>query len=213
MSAFQQQVSQPHGHKEIWEHAIQNLPVFADVHAVFDQDIINLSSTKKHLHQSKSLFETLQLLLPWRKGPFQIFDIFIDTEWRSDWKWQRLQPHISDLSNRKVLDVGCGSGYHCWRMRGAGASYVLGIDPSLLYWMQFRIFKNYIRQQPVFFLPISLEQFPKNTQFFDTVFSMGILYHRKGFCTTERDSGLRKGFLHSRKRDSVLQKGILYFRK
>ena len=71
---------------------------------------------------SHDLRSLLMQLKPWRKGPFSLFDAFIDTEWRSDWKWQRLAPHISSLQGRTVLDVGCGSGYHCWRMRGAGAT-------------------------------------------------------------------------------------------
>ena len=45
----------------------------------------------------------------------------IDTEWRSDWKWERVLPHLQSLQNRLILDVGCGNGYHCWRMLGAGA--------------------------------------------------------------------------------------------
>ena len=58
--------------------------------------------------------------MPWRKGPFSLYGVNIDTEWRSDWKWDRVLPHLSDLTGRTILDVGCGSGYHMWRMIGAG---------------------------------------------------------------------------------------------
>ena len=67
--------------------------------------------------------------MPWRKGPFHVHGIHIDTEWRSDWKWDRVAPHISSLKGRNVLDVGCGSGYHMWRMLGEGANRVIGVDP------------------------------------------------------------------------------------
>ena len=79
----------------------------------------------------------LKKLMPWRKGPFNLHGIFIDTEWRSDWKWQRIAPYISPLEGRTVLDVGCGNGYYGWRMLGEGARFVLGIDPTWLFLMQF----------------------------------------------------------------------------
>ncbi|NRB41962.1 MAG: tRNA 5-methoxyuridine(34)/uridine 5-oxyacetic acid(34) synthase CmoB, partial [Pseudomonadales bacterium] len=125
------------------------------------------------------LNKSLMGLHPWRKGPFDFFSTSIDTEWRSDWKWQRIAPHISDLKNRSVLDVGCGSGYHCWRMRGEGAAFVLGIDPSPKNLFQFQAFKQYIPEEPVHLLPLRCEDMPDNMPVFDTVFSMGVLYHRR----------------------------------
>ena len=76
-------------------------------------------------------------LAPWRKGPFQLGGIRIDAEWRSDWKWARLADAVGPLDGRNVLDVGCGNGYYALRMRDAGAAAVLGIDPTVLYCVQF----------------------------------------------------------------------------
>jgi len=124
----------------------------------------------------------LKALMPWRKGPFQINQTVIDTEWRSDWKWDRVLPHLSPLTDRKVLDIGCGSGYHLWRMLGAGAKAVVGVGPSLLFMTQFLTIKHFIgKNTPAYFLPFTLEQLPKTepTGMFDTVFSMGVLYHRR----------------------------------
>lgn len=121
----------------------------------------------------------LMKIQPWRKGPFELFGLNIDTEWRSDWKWQRLLPHISSLENRTVLDVGCGNGYHCWRMAGAGARLVLGVDSHLLFSMQYWAIRHFLREPPVFVLPLALEQLPERLMAFDTVFSMGVLYHRR----------------------------------
>ncbi|HEY7772389.1 MAG TPA: tRNA 5-methoxyuridine(34)/uridine 5-oxyacetic acid(34) synthase CmoB [Marinagarivorans sp.] len=129
--------------------------------------------------QQQALEASLRALIPWRKGPFQVFDTFIDTEWRSDWKWERVIKGISPLDNRTVLDVGCGSGYHCWRMFGAGAKRVIGIDPSPRFVVQFHQIKKYLPEAPVDLLPMGIEALPEQLCAFDTTFSMGVLYHRR----------------------------------
>ena len=121
----------------------------------------------------------LRILHPWRKGPYTVFGIDIDTEWRSDWKWARLQPHISPLKGRYVLDVGCGNGYHAWRMAGEEAALVVGIDPTMLFVMQYQALQQYMPQVPVYLLPLGIEQLPQKLSGFDTLFSMGVLYHRR----------------------------------
>ena len=120
----------------------------------------------------------LQGLIPWRKGPFELFGVHIDTEWRSDWKWQRVAPHL-DLHGKRILDVGCGNGYYMWRMLGAGADSVVGIDPNWLFLCQFLAMKRYLPDYPVWHLPLAFEELPAKLQGFDTVFSMGVLYHRR----------------------------------
>ncbi|WP_251359789.1 tRNA 5-methoxyuridine(34)/uridine 5-oxyacetic acid(34) synthase CmoB [Kangiella sp. TOML190] len=131
--------------------------------------------------QSLELENTLKQFHPWRKGPFELFGTHIDTEWRSDWKWDRLKDQISSLENKIVLDVGCGNGYHCWRMAAQNPKLVLGIDPSQLFLMQFAVIKKYLPQTPVHFLPIGIEYLPPEIpqQGFDSIFSMGVLYHRR----------------------------------
>ena len=122
----------------------------------------------------------LQELIPWRKGPYFIHDIHVDTEWRSDWKWDRVLPHLAPLKDRLILDVGCGNGYHCWRMLGAGAKRVIGIDPSPRFIVQFHMVKHLAGvHYPVDVLPLGIEDLPEKLQAFDTVFSMGVFYHRR----------------------------------
>ena len=128
---------------------------------------------------TQQLRDTLQGLHPWRKGPFELFGVHIDTEWRSDWKWDRLQERIDPLAGRRVLDVGCGSGYHCWRMLGDGAAQVIGIDPTPLFVVQFWALQKYLQQDNTWVLPLGIEHVPQKMQAFDTVFSMGVLYHRR----------------------------------
>ncbi len=129
--------------------------------------------------EQRALKDLLRKLIPWRKGPFEIFEIFIDSEWRSDFKWDRLKDDISTLQGKDILDVGSGNGYHCWRMLGAGASSVTGIDPYLLSVVQFNAVKSFMKDLPVWVLPVAAEQMPANLELFDVVFSMGVLYHRR----------------------------------
>lgn len=116
---------------------------------------------------------------PWRKGPFELFGIEIDTEWRSDWKWDRVKNVIAPLDGKCVLDIGCGNGYHCMRMAGAGAGAVVGIDPFLLYVMQFHAVNKYAGLENVSVLPLGVEDLPDGRCCFDSVFSMGVVYHRR----------------------------------
>ncbi|MBL3526430.1 MAG: tRNA 5-methoxyuridine(34)/uridine 5-oxyacetic acid(34) synthase CmoB [gamma proteobacterium endosymbiont of Lamellibrachia anaximandri] len=169
-----------HGDMQKWSDAIAALPSI-------EPSQIDLTSSAVTIRTEQTCDEEirqeiaglLKQLHPWRKGPFDIFGIRIDTEWRSDWKWARLHDHIQPLRDRLVLDVGCGNGYHCWRMVGEGARQVIGIDPTQLFVKQFEAIRHFLgRQFPVEVLPLGIEDLPPNLQAFDTVFSMGVLYHR-----------------------------------
>ena len=72
-----------------------------------------------------TLRKLLLKLAPWRKGPFDVANIHVDSEWRSDLKWDRLADAIAPLESRNVLDVGCGNGYYARRMCDAGARSVI----------------------------------------------------------------------------------------
>jgi tRNA (mo5U34)-methyltransferase len=128
---------------------------------------------------SERLRELLMRLHPWRKGPLQLDDVHIDTEWRSDWKWERVRTAIAPLDGRQVLDVGSGNGYYALRMREAGAGTVIGVDPTLLFAMQFLAINVFADDASVFILPCRLEETPPGRHAFDTTFSMGVLYHQR----------------------------------
>ncbi len=127
---------------------------------------------------SSALKSALLDLAPWRKGPFDVGGIHIDTEWRSDLKWARLAETV-DLQDKNVLDVGCGNGYYALRMREAGAKTVIGVDPTILYVMQFLAVNYFLRDPNVFVLPLRLDELPMPSRRFDTTFSMGVLYHQR----------------------------------
>ena len=123
--------------------------------------------------------DQLLSLSPWRKGPFELDGITIDSEWRSDLKWARLKDAIEPLDGRAVLDVGCGNGYYAVQMSDAGARAVIGVDPTILYVMQFLAVAHFLRPSGVFALPLRLDELPQNARKFDTAFSMGVLYHQR----------------------------------
>ena len=172
--------SENHGDFEKWLETLKLLPALTPSEIDLDLGSILIGrESDGNPSQLLLLAELFMEFCPWRKGPFKLFGINIDTEWRSDWKWDRLKNHLAPLENRIVLDVGCGNGYHCLRILGAGAKRVVGIDPTLLYVTQFLALNRYIKTDSVHVLPLALEDLPENRPFFDTVFSMGVLYHRR----------------------------------
>ncbi|MGR8951625.1 MAG: tRNA 5-methoxyuridine(34)/uridine 5-oxyacetic acid(34) synthase CmoB [Gammaproteobacteria bacterium] len=169
-----------HGNMPHWQALLERLPTSSPSLRSLTGDAIRIGRAEDMSDKDRTLLrEILRELIPWRKGPYDIYGIRIDTEWRSDWKWNRLKDHIAPLKNRLVLDVGCGSGYHCWRMFGAGAKGVVGIDPLLLNVIQFQLVKALHGAAPVHVLPFAIEALPAGLKLFDTVFSMGVLYHRR----------------------------------
>ncbi|MBT1445970.1 tRNA 5-methoxyuridine(34)/uridine 5-oxyacetic acid(34) synthase CmoB [Shewanella sp. JM162201] len=175
----QWQRSHKHGNLPKWEKVLAKLNYPAPDNLDLLHSVTIGSGEQLGSGERDKLENLLKILSPWRKGPFHVHGIHIDTEWRSDWKWDRVSPHISPLANRTVLDVGCGSGYHMWRMYGEGAKRVVGIDPSALFLCQFEAIKRLIDvEAPVHLLPLGIEELPP-LDAFDTVFSMGVLYHRR----------------------------------
>jgi tRNA (mo5U34)-methyltransferase len=167
-----------HGDWPRWEEVLERLPAIAPERVNLDADAVSVEGTMSEPDRA-ILERLLRALHPWRKGPYRIHGIHIETEWRSDLKWRRLEGHIRPLAGRRVLDVGCGSGYHAWRMAGAGAAFVLGIDPTLLSVAQFLAVRHFAGSYPVHVLPVGIDAVPANLRAFDTVFSMGVLYHRR----------------------------------
>lgn len=168
-----------HGDFARWVRALNKIPSGTPEQIDIQNSVTIANNQAMHQGELKRLENLLRTFHPWRKGPYHVHGIHIDTEWRSDWKWDRVLPHISPLKNRSVLDVGCGNGYHMWRMLGEGARLCVGIDPSHLFLIQFEAIRKLMgNDQRAHLLPLGIEQLPK-LEAFDTVFSMGVLYHRR----------------------------------
>ena len=162
-----------------WLNSIKHLPTIKPYQIDLLNSVTAESEQPISIGDQQRITQLLKNMMPWRKGPFHLYGINIDTEWRSDWKWERLIPHINNLSGQTVLDVGCNSGYHLWRMVGAGAKLAVGIDPMALYLCQFEAIRKLLgNDQRAHLLPLGIEELPKLNAF-DTVFSMGVLYHRR----------------------------------
>ena len=162
-----------HGDYPRWAAAIANLPPMTEITTSYGDTVRVNGST-----DTARLEAALRVLHPWRKGPFRIGGISIDTEWRSDWKWRRLSGSLGRIDGARVLDIGCGNGYFGWRLLEAGASEVVGIDPTLLFCMQHLALQTYINDPRNWVLPLGVDELPGTTQF-DLVLSMGVIYHRR----------------------------------
>jgi tRNA (mo5U34)-methyltransferase len=172
-----------------WQSVLENLPQITTSHIDLKNGMTVGQASDCDDKTRTQLKDVLMGLHPWRKGPYNLFGLQVNTEWRSDWKWDRVIPHLAPLQDRLVLDVGCGNGYHCWRMLGEGAHRVIGIDPSNKFVHQFYAIKHLLVQGlegnqninnfPVDVLPVGIEDLPPGLKAFDTVFSMGVFYHRR----------------------------------
>lgn len=184
-----------YAHAPAYQASVARLPTITADTVDLNNAAITINAQLSDSKRKQTL-ALLKQLMPWRKGPFEIVGqmgssepndedsqpILIDTEWHSDWKWARVAPHLSDLKGRRVLDVGGGSGYHGWRMAGAGADTVIIVDPSCLFYHQFMAIRHFVGTADAYrthYIPVPLEALPAHSQLFDTVFSMGVLYHRQ----------------------------------
>lgn len=175
-----------HGDRERWRKAQALLPVVQPQWSIEQGRLVAGQPTA----DPDALRETLKTFIPWRKGPLRLAGVDIDTEWRSDWKWGRIVDHL-DLGDQRVLDVGAGNGYFGWRMLAAGARLVVACDPTQLFVTQHEVISHFAGPAPNCLLALRLEELPAGLCGFDTVFSMGVLYHRRDHAAHLRDLAAR----------------------
>ncbi|MCP4672090.1 MAG: tRNA 5-methoxyuridine(34)/uridine 5-oxyacetic acid(34) synthase CmoB [Desulfobacula sp.] len=162
--------------KTVLEQILNHNPSLIDLEgrAIIIGDRSDLSK-----REFKLLNNQLERLCPWRKGPFNVFGIDIDSEWQSWIKWERLENHIGNLENRKILDIGSSNGYYMFKMAAANPLMVLGVEPQSSFYFQYLAMQKFLNLDNVYCLPIPHDELPKMERYFDTIFCMGVLYHRK----------------------------------
>ena len=177
--AAQQWADPGHGDFPRWQETVRALPRHRARHVELDADRPEIGASEElEAGQQEHLAAGLRELSPWRKGPFSVFGVSIDAEWRSFMKWNRLLPYLSDLQGRRVLDVGSNNGYYLLRMAGSGVRLALGVEPNWLANWQFAALTRFLPSDlPAWMIPARFEDLPGGS--FDSVFSMGVLHHRR----------------------------------
>lgn len=163
-----------HGKRDRWLDLLHRLEYVSPSTLDFD-DTVRIGSEEDYLDQTK-LRESIEALIPWRKGPFEIFGCEIDSEWQSQLKWDRIRSHIN-LEGKRVLDIGCSNGYFGYRMLQAGALSVLGVEAFEPFVLQAALLNFFARSANIV-IPhrFGRDSLPRQ---FDTVFSMGVSYHQR----------------------------------
>lgn len=175
-------ISAKHGEMPQWNQALSEITSLVKGCRVELEigNAVGLNSGDLDDQDSKDLLSHYQKLNPWRKGPFEIQGTLIDTEWQSWMKWDRIKEWISPcIEGKNILDIGCSSGYYMFRMLEHSPKWVLGVDPTQVFYHQFLAIQALLNDSRLDFLPVGSEALEGSSRFFDTVFCMGILYHRK----------------------------------
>jgi len=134
-------------------------------------DVVKISG-----ESPENIREVAKLMMPWRKGPFKLFDTYIDSEWKSNIKYNLLRKHFN-LKNKRVADIGCNNGYYLFRMQEDEPKLLVGFDPSPLYKTQFDFINHFVKSNIVYEL-LGVEHLEFYEEKFDTIFCLGVLYHR-----------------------------------
>jgi tRNA (mo5U34)-methyltransferase len=158
-----------------YQEAIAALPLFENIETSFG-DRVTITIPYLSEKDARQIEETARLMLPWRKGPFQINDLFIDSEWQSQIKYNLLEPHF-DLRDKIVGDIGCNNGYYLFRMLTHQPKKLVGFDPSAIYYSQFQFIEHFI-QSGITYELLGVEHVEFYEHKFDVLFCLGVLYHR-----------------------------------
>lgn len=135
----------------------------------------------------QQITENLKAFMPWRKGPFSVFGIEIDAEWRSERKWRRVLPELPDLEGKLVADIGCNNGYYMFRMTPLRPRLVLGFEPSVQHYYCFKALNGMAGCSELDINLLGVEHLKLFENCFDVIFLMGIIYHRPSPIDTLRD--------------------------
>ena len=126
--------------------------------------------------EQEVILQTAKKLIPWRKGPFKIFGLEIDSEWQSNIKYNLIRPFFN-LKDKVVADIGCNNGYYMFRMLEDKPKRLIGFDPSPLTLHQFEFINHFVKSDIVYEM-LGVEHLEFYNHKFDFIFMLGVLYHR-----------------------------------
>ncbi|NLX17875.1 MAG: tRNA 5-methoxyuridine(34)/uridine 5-oxyacetic acid(34) synthase CmoB [Desulfobulbus sp.] len=145
----------------------------------FSTDTVRIgTATDLTVREQQTVHQALRNLMPWRKGPFSVFGIEIDAEWRSERKWRRIIPELPDLSGKVIADIGCNNGYYMFRAAFHRPAYILGFEPYVHHYYTFHTLNTFACQEILDVELLGIEHLPLFPESFDVIFCLGILYHR-----------------------------------
>ena len=158
-----------------YQEAIKTLKTYENIEVKLG-DRVEVQIPNLSTEDAQQIKETALLMKPWRKGPFQINDLFIDSEWQSQIKYNLLEPHF-DIKGKIVGDIGCNNGYYLFRMLSQDPKKLIGFDPSAIYYSQFQFMNHFIKSD-IEYEMLGVEHVEFYEHKFDTLFCLGVLYHR-----------------------------------
>jgi len=154
----------------------------------FSGDVVTIGKPDDISSEERERVHTLlRSFMPWRKGPFTVFGIDIDAEWRSEKKWNRLMKEMPDLNNKVIADIGCNNGYYMFRSTFHQPRFVLGFEPYVQHYFTFRALNGFAAQDNLEVDLLGVEHINLFPGCFDIVFLLGIIYHRPSPIDTLRD--------------------------
>ncbi len=121
----------------------------------------------------------LRLFIPWKKGPFNFFNIKVHSEWNSSLKWERIKPYLGPLEGENIADIGCHNGYFMFKMLPLKPKQVVGFDPVIKLFYNFHFIQNFVQSPELIFEPLGVEHIRHYRSYFHKVLCLGILYHLK----------------------------------
>ncbi len=139
-------------------------------------DSVRLEFDSLTQEQRSQILECAIALKPWRKGPFELKELKIESEWNSSIKWNLLTPHL-ELEGKEIADIGCNNGYYMFQMLSHSPKSITGFDPYALFKCQFD-FINHFAKTSILYEMLGIEHLEQYDKKFDVIFCMGVLYHR-----------------------------------
>lgn len=172
----------------IYRNLLESILHLRAEHLDLDNDVVKIGTPEDiEPHEIPKLKTVLRSLMPWRKGPFSVFGIDIDSEWRSNLKWSRILPVLPDLQGKVIADIGASNGYYMFRMAQHDPALVLGFEPYLHHYFTFQILNHFTDLNSLHMEPMGVEQISLFETCFDVIFLMGIIYHRSSPIDMLRD--------------------------